>query len=272
MEEFTTGGSDEETDWDQLSDPEPLFVGSALQEAEGCSTGTNCTFTIHAPDAPGGSQSGDVLIMSLEFAASTITPPTIPAGWTILPISNMGGATSMQSHDSCGVFLTSWLLTYVYGSTAGDTGSYQFTHSGSSYNTCLGTVIPEMLGFLVDYRGASSTLSNYSVYGYPGTTDGGSFSVGPATLTTTDATLLNIWASPGLESESNEFTLQTFTAPQGTPTLIPETPLANTWPFLAADVPAPKGGTFGPYSTTGSGNCTSAGCLWFGWQVEIPEQ
>jgi hypothetical protein len=69
---------------------------------------------------------------------------------------------------------------------------------------------------------------------------------------------------------------ETLASPAGTPSLTAETPLSNNYGLLAADVSVSiSGGTYGPYSTSISGFCatkpTPTGCIWYGWQVSIPE-
>ncbi|MGH7933128.1 MAG: hypothetical protein ACREQN_08150, partial [Candidatus Binataceae bacterium] len=119
IEEISKGGADESTMWAALADPLPFFVGSNFAESE-CSAGIgyNCTVTINAPS---NVQNGDVLLVSLgmgESAGSHL--PKLPAGWSLLPASNLSGAQRIFSHDSCSRYFASWLVAHVYGSTSGD--------------------------------------------------------------------------------------------------------------------------------------------------------
>jgi hypothetical protein len=215
--------------------------------------------------APSASISGDVLLTSVTAGQAMSMLPTLPAGWTALPISNQGGQQSILSTDSCGTKLTSWLLAYTRGSQSGDSGNYSIKFTSRAYNTCKGAVYAEMFGNLVAYRGAGQTFSHYAVYGYPTTSDLPSISVGSVSPSI-ESTLANFFVGTGVETEAVEGNGNTFSNLQGVPVATAETPSSGL-NFLEADVPVPlSGGTYGPYSIA-----MSPANLALGWQVVIPE-
>lgn len=129
---------------------------------------------------------------------------------------------------------------------------------------------------MLDYRGAGQDFSTYVVHGKPTTSDVSSLSVGPITPQNPDEQLAVVFRGHSSVNENSESggDSTTFTTPTGTPTLTPETPLSPyNAPFLDADVSVPSTGSspepsYGPYGTSDNGG----NGLWFGWQIEIPEQ
>ena len=142
--------------------------------------------------------------------------------------------------------------------------SYTFTFTPHQYKSCKGQAYGKFDVALASYRGASQTLSNYSAFGYPYTKDVNTISLGPPVTLSGESILLNVFSGGGLEIEGTEGTK--FTAPKGGPSVVAETSLSPTLPYLFADVPVISPGTFSPYSTT-----TATAGPAFGWQVIIPE-
>ncbi len=277
--EFTQGAADQSTAWTPFNDPFVAFVGSSFAESE-CSnpSGTICSVTVTAPS---GVQTGDALLVAFEIAQNTSTPPTLPAGWRLLPTASPG---RVSSHDTCGgnppgVYITSWLAAYIYGSQSGDNGTYTFTHVSNHYLVCGNSAkwLPEALTFMVAYRGVVQDLTKYGASGYGETGHPTTFSVGPVTLSSGESMLVGMVSGPastvGENNEANEAAACFASGFVGNPAMTLRIPLSgNNLGFIAGDVPVPgAGGAFGSYSTTMCNSCTAPGCLWFGWLATLPE-
>ena len=273
VQEFTTGGgggSDQSTIWNLLADPQPSFVGANNGDAE-C-TGGWCT--VHVPP-PAGAQPGDLLLASLDLSAVSSSSPSLPTGWNILPISNIGNGTTtqMQSNDRCGDLISSWFVAHVL--QVGET-SFDFKHFDNGENTCTGFVQGELGAYMVAYRGANPDLTKLTLYGYPTTADSDIFTI-PAVSPPAKTTLVSIFSGPGSETPSrgaNDENYVTINAPTGNPTLTVEDPqnLIFSLGFLGADIEVRQSSTaYGAY-TVGqtSPTCSGNGCVWFGWQVAVP--
>jgi len=152
-------------------------------------------------------------------------------------------------------------------------GSYKFKHV--TFLFCQDSLNPEIEGFLVGYRSASSNISGYALYGYPAQPTAkptSSVTVGPAPSNSpSDGTLLNVFYGQGSESpEKNEYGSTTFSALTGTPTATAQTPLTPPdMVFLLADVGVPAlGQPLAQYSVTSSVGVTTT----WGWQLFLPEK
>ena len=273
VQEFTAGGADQSTEWLQLNDPLPYFVGCnvpsppAGQGPAGggeneCPNGTGyyCNLTYSAPS---NAQFGDAFVVVQWIGdAQDSTYLTVPTGWTKLPYE--GGSHTLYSTD--GKLTDSYYVAlYVYGSQPNDTGQYEFK------------ILPqvsgaETLGFLVAYRGASPNIpGNYKLYGKAATQD--STNIKTVTLSpqnndspAAESTLLSLFSQGCVGSDDPDLFVP-FGSPSGTPTLTVETPLRSTKGFFAADVGVPTGGgTYGLYKSTIS--CES---LNTGISLVIPE-
>jgi hypothetical protein len=109
-----------------------------------------------------------------------------------MPLANQGGSNSISPKDACGFHGTAWLAADIY--SVGDSGSYTFTITPQQYKTCAGQAYGEFDVALASYRGASQTLSNYSAFGYPYTTDVKTISLGKLVTLSSDSILLNIFS------------------------------------------------------------------------------
>jgi len=243
------------------------FVEAQPVEKE-CST-NSCSVTVNiAPvfciQSPCyGPTYGDVAVMILSAVDPGASLPTIPQGWTLLPINNQNNAQSVTSTDSCfGEKLTQWALAYKIDTNT--TGTYTFTIPTPPTSSCVGTVRGEFEAFLSLYRGASGNLSNYLAYAYPYSQDSASVTVGPVTVPS-NSVLLNLFHT--CADEQPEGRIVSFSVPSGSPFLHVESPLTvNSVISFVADAPTGvSGGQFGPYSTTAS--CAS---LAYGWQILVP--
>lgn len=206
---------------------------------------------------PSGVVNGDVFVAPITVGAETSgDTPTVPAGWTLLPLTNEGGAMSITSLAGvCNFYEESWLAAHTYSTS--DSTPYKFTASvtpvpGGSTCPQYACIRGEAGGILAAYRSADQNPADYTAYAYPNSA---------ATASATDAVnvggpdeLINIFTGLA-EKETNEGTIcETFSAPSGSPPLTVETPLnpvCTEPPYLDADIwtDAP-GGTFGPYSVT----------------------
>ena len=274
-----TPSSDESTTWNALAnvDSLPYYINYSAAEGE-CEVppGVNCSVTVNAP---ANLQSGDVVIAFVDMGGQFPVPPTpSDSTWTALPIMNMtNNPTSMQS-GSCngGDIMTEYAYAHIYGNST--EGPYKFKHIDEHY--CSGTYNPEMEGFLVGYRSASSNTASYVLNGYPAGQVSYTVTVGAApTNSPSDGTLLNVFWGSGFENlDYGEYGNLTFSSLTGTPAANPETPLAppNTL-FLLADVGIPSSNsTLAQYSVTtctlgGLGQCVPTYTK-FGWQLFLPEQ
>jgi hypothetical protein len=267
VEEISQGGSDQSTTWEALADPTPLpyFLGFDGVESE-CSLGAgyNCGVTVGVPYDV---QPGDVLLVALVMGQSATTLPTLPSGWTLLSASNLSGSPQQISATVSGGTLTSWLAAHVYGNN--EPSSYKFVHYNSN-----GT---ELGAMLVAYRGGNQNLSNYTGYGFVQNGRNSSFTIGAISPPGETELVDLIQADGGCDTpESYEFDTETLTAPSGSPTLAPETPLNPLEAFwLAADARVPAAGqSYGPYTLTESpanGCQNKKGAIWLASGVAIPE-
>ncbi len=238
--------------------PAPVrFVGYAnATESEPPATCNTYTATVSVKP-PSGVVDGDVFVTPITVGAETSgDTPTVPTGWTILPLANQGGATSITSMaGACNFYEESWLAVHTY--LTNDATSYTFTASvtpvpGGSTCPQYACIRGEAGGILAAYRGADQNPADYTAYAYPNSA---------ATASATAAVdmggpdeLINIFTGLA-EKETNEGTIcETFSAPSGSPALTVETPLnpvCGEPPFLDADIwTDTPGGTFGPYSET----------------------
>lgn len=268
VQESTTGGAQQNTQWIELGNPFPQFAG-VTQSLASCTSGTTCPVTVKAP---ANSRAGDVFAVTLGMGEdATATLPTVPSGWNFTAYANQGFNQVLLSTDSCKIKLSSWLLLHVYGGPSSDSGSYTFTHSANSYSTsCLGTVIPNLFAFLANYRGANQTDGStgaYCVNGWPGSSDSSSFSTGGSNNSAFSPSyvsqVLNIFVYNKLNN--------TLSQPQGTPAVTVEANGPGGLPFLAADVAADAAGlSLGPYTDTASPGCVFVGgCIWFAYQMAL---
>ena len=196
IEEISKGGVDESTTWEPLVDPTPPphFVSWNYAEQE-CNFSPGQTCTAKFP-TPAGLQNGDVVVVFADMGGSFPTPPTPPPDktWVELPIANLGNATSMVI-GACNVgdLITAYAYAHVYGSST-ETGTYDFKHVIEDF--CNGQYRPEIEGFLVGYRGASSNLSSYVLYGYkdPNSIAQYALNIGPAPANSPgEGVLLNVF-------------------------------------------------------------------------------
>ncbi len=236
---------------------EVRFVGYAnVTESEPPATCNSYTATVSVK-SPSGVVNGDVFVTPITVGAETSgDTPTVPTGWTLLPLANQGGAMSVTSlAGACNFYEQSWLAAHTYSTS--DSTPYTFTASvtpvpGGSTCPQYACIRGEAGGILVAYRGADQNPADYTAYAYPNSA---------ATASATAAVnvagpdeLVNIFTGLA-EKETNEATIcETFSAPSGSPALTIETPLnpvCGEPPFLDADIwTDTPGGTFGPYSVT----------------------
>jgi hypothetical protein len=245
------------------------FVQAQPVEKE-CST-NSCSVTVNiAPvfciQSPCyGPAYGDVAVMILDAVDPGASFPTIPQGWTLLPINNQNNAQSVTSTDSCFCEkLTQWALAHHIGTN--DNATYTFTIRTPATSSCVGLVRGEFEAFLSLYRGASGNLSNYLAYAYPYSQDSATVTVGPVTVPS-NSVLLNLFHT--CADEQPEGRIVSFSVPSGAPFLHVESPLTvnNVISFVADAPTGVSGGQFGPYSTSAS--CSS---LAYGWQILVPSQ
>jgi len=96
IQEYTTGGSNESTQWAQLADPLPYYVSSFDSEGE-CNPNSMCTVRIQAPP---GVQSGDMLMVNLDLGSVSSSNPTVPARLDSLANLKLGHATEPRLPDA----------------------------------------------------------------------------------------------------------------------------------------------------------------------------
>jgi hypothetical protein len=266
VQEYTTGGSNQSTQFAQLADPVPYIVGYNAWEESECpgADGKPCTLTITTPS---GLQNGDVVVVTMDTGGYRSTLPTPPdSTWTALPIANMNNQQFLESgfcynHDPT----TAYVFSHVYGASS-ETGSYAFSQVKQAL--CGGAFQPELEGALYAYRGANTNFSKYLLYAYinnvadyPVLTDGPSGTTSPS-----PGTLLNIFWGNGSENPEATEPNTYFTAPKGA---TPEVPGNNASDYYLADVPIPSAGVaFGEYRTNVS---TTGPDDTFGWQLFMPD-
>lgn len=167
-------------------------------------------------------------------------------------------------------YTTSFLAIYIFGSQPNDTGHYTFSIK-------LKNGLAEIGGFLVDYSRANATIpGTYTAYGRGAVYNDGNpntdvFFQKPLTPPA-GSTLLYLFFGDCFEQGNEEGAESSpFTAPSGTPTISPETPLGLTsLPYLAADALVSKSGvTYGGYS---SSVCSSFGGTNHSFALIIPER
>jgi hypothetical protein len=177
------------------------------------------------------------------------------------------------------------VLAHVY--STGDPQSYQFTVQNPGQPICgppgsFGSGASAGILYLAMlYRGADQNLSQFAAYGFPGSDNSNQFST--STISPPTGKLVGVFSLSGVffgngPGTGGNFT--SFAAPQGTPILLPETPLngvTSDGGIFGADAPVTTTGQlFGGYSTSTNINCAdSTGlnyCNWLGWEVLLPSQ
>jgi len=127
VQQFTTGGANQSTEWQAIADPLPFFVDSKEKESE-CNggSGTTCTMNFTVPPT---AQYGDLILVHLLLGQPATKNPGLPdSSWTLLSASNITGSPQAISATNGGFTWTSWIAAHIYGSTTSDTGTYSFTH------------------------------------------------------------------------------------------------------------------------------------------------
>jgi hypothetical protein len=272
VEEISQGGSDQSTNWIAMADPTPPphFVSWNYAEQE-CNFSPGQTCTAKFP-TPAGLQNGDIVVVFADMGGNFPTPPTPPPDktWVELPIANLSNATSMVI-GACNVgdLITAYAYAHVYGSST-ETGTYDFKHV--MFDSCNGQFRSEIEGFLAGYRGASSNLSSYVLYGYPETfLPSNELFIGPAPANSpSEGVLLNVFYGGNYESPESEENVTTFYPPTGSgPPLTSETPYSGVGPYFLADLGIPGPNTpMGQYEFYSS---VTAELLW-GWQLFMGQQ
>jgi len=183
--EYTNGTSypanpDQSSEWWNISDPLPYYVATA-DDTKNCTSGSACKLTITVPS---GTQAGDVLLANIgigELASKTLTLPS--SSWTLLPFSNLSGATQVTSSVPCGIEDTGWMAAHVYA--VGDASKFTFSEPAKNYKACGGTVGPVgMGGTLTAYRDAGQSVSTYGLSGYGTTVSENQYTFGPTSAPT----------------------------------------------------------------------------------------
>ncbi len=267
VHEYTLGGADQSTEWIELSDPLPYFVGSTNGEGE-CpgGPGTTCSITINAPV---GVQNGDIILVDLLFGEPASGGPTLPdSSWTLLSASNISGSPTQIAASNSSYTITSWLAAHIFGSVPNDSGSYKFKHHDNGYG--------ELGAFMVVYRGAGQSLSSYTGYGFEQNGFKDDLTTASITPPGDSQLVAMIFDAASCElPESTEPNGTTFSAPSGGPTLSPETALIPApISVFAADASVPLSSqSYGPYTFTATvkGSCPNKTGSWLGWGVAIPE-
>jgi len=251
--------------WAMVKPPPITFIGSQNVETEGC--GTNFCLDTLTIAAPAGVQNGDVLVAALDSSDGYSTAPTLPTGWTILPIVNRGNAKELLSYDGVGDYEAEWMLAYKYGTVSPDPGVYNFAVVDSPSS--------ETGALLLGYRGASTNFSSYAAYGYPFTGLFTSASAGPITPPA-NTQLIGLFHAGSDECSGFDCAPSQFTPAAGYPPLNPETPLswsptANVLTMVGADLFTAgfTGFSYGPY-TASEGD--TSGAISHGWLLEMPPQ
>ncbi|HVA81816.1 MAG TPA: hypothetical protein VNF29_12895, partial [Candidatus Binataceae bacterium] len=243
---------------------QPFLVGNSYGEQE-CNVGSGNICTAKLP-APSGLQNGDVVVAFLAMGGSFVTPPKVPdSTWVELPIANLGGAVSMQQGTCNSGLSTEYAYAHVYGSST-ETGTYDFKHV--IYTICNGGV-PEILGFLAGYRGASTNLSNLLLYGYPASQPGAAIIVGPAPSNSpSPGILLNVFMVGGYESPESNESGAGYSSLTGSPPATVEPQATRRSPFELADVGIPATQTpIDQYILTDNLPAFNP----FGWQLFMPQ-
>jgi hypothetical protein len=276
VEEISKGGSDESTNWEALADPTPLpyFVGynvpvsteNGVVGEDECSNGSgfNCNL---AYTAPAGSQFGDLFVATIYIGEATDAAHlTLPTGWTAL--KDQFGTRGLISSDSIGSD-TSFVALYVYGSQPNDTGTYKLKIDPKTNG-------PEVIGFMVAYRGASANIpGNYVLNGNPGSGSGNIVTTNKLSPNNNnspagESTLLYLFDEDCLTSGAEDpDAYPPFSSPSGpSHKLTSESPFTSRSGIFAADVGVgTSGGTYGPYNE--GLNCQS---LSFSYSLVIPEK
>ncbi len=285
VQEYSNGGgsqagSNESTQITKLADPVPFFVGYSVPTGtdgtvgeKECPAGHGCGLVYTAPP---GAQFGDLLVSTIAVGGvQNKSILTLPTGWTLLPLANHNGNYALQSYNSTfQVGITGFVAAYIYGSQPNDSGSYTVKITNTGY---------ESTGFLVDYRGASTSIQgNYILYGknygnFFTTITAPQLSPANGNSPAGESTLLNLFAAECVfipQGYEDADPVAIFGAPTGSPAVTAETPLTPNLIWLAADVAVPSaGGTYGAYSsalTTQNPNICGS-FFGFSHQLIIPE-
>ena len=272
IEETSNGGADQSTTWFALADPTPLpsFVGSSIPTGAGGQVGeaecvNACSLTYTPPANP---QLGDVFIATILLGGNASSSNiSLPPGWTLLHLKNLSNATALRSSDATGSE-TGFVAVYVYGSQGlPDPGTYTVGITPTTGG--------EADGFLVSYRGASTTTTNYLLYGKGATSDNNAITTLKLSPTNGDSppgetTLLDLFSLNCIHTGGEDAVQYApFSAISGSPAVTRETPLNSQNGFLAADAPVLQSGkTFGAYQTSVA--CGVAN-LPMAWQLVITE-
>lgn len=214
----------------------PTFIANAVAESEQ----TSGTAITKVP-VPSGSEPGDRLIAVLTTAGSQTGSPSLPSGWSLLPLANVN--SNSITLNGC-VPETFWTATHTYNGSA---SSYSFSFPVSSLTDCHGnTGVNELVGYMVSYRQA---LAN--VTAFVGTDPSQSATYNPITISE-NYELANIFWGANYESNDENGVKMTWNSPSETPPLTVETPLSVVFPFLTADLfwPGPGSTNLGQYIAT----------------------
>jgi hypothetical protein len=262
------GNDDESSEWFQMGDPLPWFIGSA-RNSTSCADGGTCSVTV---SAPAGVQPGDVLIAQLNLGRNTEVLPGAN-GWTFLPLSSINNQTvtdtyTLQGSIPCGVWDSGWLAAHTYA--AGES-QYTFTHPSLYYDACGAQWYPRLEAYLVAYRDADYTqpnFSNYLVNGYATNTQAVSIPFGPMSLLGQGTLIDSLVDAPVPE---NSISLSS-TAPPSFSFESTAQDDASGHFDLDAGIPGPV--TTGSYtaSYTDYSKCPEGYiCTWLDWMAYLPE-
>jgi hypothetical protein len=214
--------------------------------------------------------------------------PTAPSDWTLLPLSNQSGAKEIDVKDAgCGDSSAGWVLAHVYDAT--DTGSFDFTVQNPGEAVC--SLVQGQFGggrsgaiywLVMSYSGIEQLPAQLAAYGFANGSNTAAFSTGSVSPSATGVLLgtFNLSGAfstgPGTGGDTTSFTW-----PQGSPTLFPETPLSafstDGGIFGADTFVSSANQSIGGYSTSTNIECGQQGiyynsCLWLGWDVLLPPQ
>jgi hypothetical protein len=285
VQEYSNGGgtqtgSNESTQITKLADPTPFFVGYSIPTGTDgtvgeneCKPNTGCGLIYTAPST---AQFGDLLVAPIAVGGvQNKSILTLPTGWTLLAMVNHNGDYALQSYDSTyGLAITGFVAAYIYGSQPNDSGTYHLGIANTGWETT---------GFMVAYRGASTTIpGNYLLYGRKYGSPFASIDTLQLSPANNDSpagetTLLNLFAAEcvfipsGYEDPDPR---AIFGTPSGSPMVTAETPLTLDLIWLAADVAVPTaGGTYGAYTSALTTNNQYFCGSFFGFahQLVIPE-
>jgi len=285
VQEYSNGGgtqtgSNESTQITKLADPTPFFVGYSIPTGTDgtvgeneCKPNTGCGLIYTAPST---AQFGDLLVAPIAVGGvQNKSILTLPTGWTLLAMVNHNGDYALQSYDSTyGLAITGFVAAYIYGSQPNDSGTYHLGIANTGWETT---------GFMVAYRGASTTIpGNYLLYGRKYGSPFASIDTLQLSSANNDSpagetTLLNLFAAEcvfipsGYEDPDPR---AIFGTPSGSPMVTAETPLTPDLIWLAADVAVPTaGGTYGAYTSALTTNNQYFCGSFFGFahQLVIPE-